>query len=467
MKLNFRIIGIFTLISLVSLASCKKDPTEAEIQAKLNTEIMQWMYDAMDEVYYWSNKLPSYSSVQSETDPEAFFNSLLYTTEDKWSWLTDDYAALQEEFAGTPKSMGISPIPGLFSGTDKVFIVVAYVYPGSPADEAGIKRGDIIMRINDKELNTENYYALFSQSSYTVTLGNYFNGSISLSSKTYSLTARIIDSNPIVFDTLFEINSNKIAYVSYVEFISGENNVLLDEFGLLMDDFKSKGATDLIVDLRYNPGGEITAANYLASCIAPATAITNKSVFVKFLYNSLVQLYFENEYGPNSENLVNKFTNTGHNIDFSRVFFLVSDRSASASELLMIGLEPYMDVYQIGDSTYGKYTGAWVLTDTNDPPKHNWAIVPIVSKYSNAVGLTGFKNGLEPDFYIKDKLLGAKAFGDLSDPMLSKAVEIITGDASKKKSAIDQMDFKKLKDPSFSIKANLILEKPDLKELLK
>ena len=461
MKSKYSIIVSILVLTSICFFSCKKEESDAEKLAKLNSEIMEWMYDAMDEVYFWNSTIPAYSLVKNETDPKAFFESLIYTQEDRWSWLTEDYASLMEEFDGTPTSMGISPAFGRFSGTDKVFIIVSYVYPGSPAERAGIERGDIIIKINGAELTTANYYDLFDQNSYTVTLGHYFNGSISESSNVVSLTAEIIDSNPIVFDTILEINSHKIAYMVYVEFISGENDILLDDFGMQIDEFKSQGITDLIIDLRYNPGGEITAANYLASCLAPLSVVSDKEIFVEFIYNPEIQLYFENYYGSDSENLVNRFKSTGHNIDLNRIYFITSDNSASASELLMIGLEPYMEVIQVGDTTYGKYTGAWVLADTNEPPKHNWAIVPIVSKYSNSAGFTDFKNGLYPDYALDDELLGAKQFGDLEDPMLGKAVELITGNpAPFKKSFANPILYQKLRYPSQNIKTNLFLPKP-------
>jgi carboxyl-terminal processing protease len=447
---------------LLSMFSCIEDNPEPDpvipidSTAVLNAKIMGWMYGAMDEVYFWSAHLPDPNTLVNETDPEVFFDKLIYKQEDRWSWLTKDYVALMEEFAGTPTSMGMSPVFGRFHESDQVFILISFVYPDSPASRAGIKRGDIIMKINGEELNISNYIDLFNQISFTVNLGEYNNGTISALPELISLSAEVINSDPVVFDTVLSIGGHKIGYLTYVEFISGTNNNLLDEFGTLIDEFKNKGVSDLVVDLRYNPGGEITAANYLASSLAPLAEVNSKEVFVRFEYNSLVQKYFKDTQGQNSPNLVNLFSSNSHNLDLNRIYFLTGDHSASASELLIIGLKPYMEVIQIGDSTYGKYTGAWVITDTNDPPQHNWAIVPIVSKYSNADGFTDFADGLVPDYYIKDNLLEAKPFGSIEDPMLAKAIELITGQSfGIKKETITYRKYLHLTNPSELIKYNL------------
>ena len=170
-------------------------------------------------------------------------------------------------------------------------------------------------------------------------------------------------------------------------------------------------------------------AQYLASCLAPASAVTNQDLLVRNQYNQEVNDYLVKTDGANSEAMVTKFSDNGHNLDLSRVFFITSWGTASASELVITGLQPYMQVTTIGDTTVGKYTGMWVIPDTNDPPKHNWAMMPVVMKYANADGYTDFENGLVPDYYVRDDLKSAKPFGDLSDPMLAKALEVVTGQA--------------------------------------
>ena len=106
---------------------------------------------------------------------------------------------------------------------------------------------------------------------------------------------------------------------------------------------------------------------------------------------------------------------------------LTSGTTASASELVINGLKPYMDVVVIGENTFGKFYGSYLLYDQNDPPKHNWAIAPVVLKYANANGVTDFANGISPDIYLQDDLLKATSFGDEADQMLATAIAFLNG----------------------------------------
>jgi len=88
----------------------------------------------------------------------------------------------------------------------------------------------------------------------------------------------------------------------------------------------------------------------------------------------------------------------------------------------------------VGDTTYGKYTGSITLKPEDyyeNPTAYadykNWGIQPIVFRFANAQGLTNFKNGFAPNYRVADELLPAFPLGDLSEPLLKKAVEDITG----------------------------------------
>ncbi|HKJ42230.1 MAG TPA: PDZ domain-containing protein, partial [Sunxiuqinia sp.] len=119
--------------------------------------INKWISESMIQVYLWNDLIPKVN-YQKEPNPTAFFYKMLNKPIDRWSFITNDYASLNAEFSGVPETMGYDPAFYRYSNSDKsVFIVIDYVYPGSPAAEAGLKRGDIIVSINNNPLNTSNY----------------------------------------------------------------------------------------------------------------------------------------------------------------------------------------------------------------------------------------------------------------------------------------------------------------------
>lgn len=403
--------------------SCEKDDNTKATVDEETLAINHWIKGNMENYYFWNDYMPTDIDVEQESDPIDYFDKLLYTTLDRWSWITDDYASLAAVFNGTPVTMGYDPSFYLYGSGEEVLMVVNYVYPESAAAKAGLERGDIILSINNTMMDTSNYYDLYSGSSYSVQLGALSNNSLSLTGESIDLTAEVTSTDPAIFNHVFEVNGKKIGYLVYVEFVAGTNDGFLTELDNIFNNFKSEGISDLIIDLRYNPGGEIDASTYLASEIAPTSVVTGEKVMVNMEYNTELQAFLEDNKNDYPGYLSYTFSNNSSNINMSRVYFLTGSRTASASELLITGLEPYMEVIKIGESTHGKYTGAWVIPDDND----EWAMIPIVMKYSNINGYTDFVNGLSPNYSIEDVVIDAPAFGDFSDPMLAKAIDLIAG----------------------------------------
>jgi carboxyl-terminal processing protease len=224
------------------------------------------------------------------------------------------------------------------------------------------------------------------------------------------------------------------------------------------------------MDLRYNPGGDLMLTSYIASTLAPASAVQDSAIFINMVWNDRYNQYWADSDldndgradGQESEQLRFRMPPSDFNLDLSQVYFLTTGGSASASESLMVGLYPYMDVIQIGTPTYGKCYGSIPVRDWEEPKRHNWVMLPIVIKYSNADGFTDFVDGIEPDFLIPDNLLYAKPFGSLEDPLLAKALEEITGVSPLvRKSVQPETRFEPFRVP-IKLLPELMLELPEM-----
>lgn len=243
------------------------------------------------------------------------------------------------------------------------------------------------------------------------------------------LSATVFQENPIHLDTVLDVNGQKIAYLVYNQFIPSPNNTDNNEYdnrlNQIFENFKAAGASELIIDLRYNPGGFVSSAVTLASLIAPG--VTDNDLFYRQGFNDELQAGLTQEFGPDffNENFRELSGNIGNQIN--RVFFLVTGSSASASELVINGLIPYMNVTLIGERTVGKNVGSITITD-DENEDNNWALQPIVMKSFNSEGRSDYAAGFIPDIEVAE---GSELppFGDISDPLLGSALLAISGSA--------------------------------------
>lgn len=440
MKKIFRSTIVLALL-LIPCACEEPEPTEQEI-------ILEWIWEVMNDIYLWADEVEQDLYPPDETDPEVFFESIL-NEKDRFSWIVDDYQELINSFNNITLSSGISPAFVRINNSDQVVIIVEYVSKESPAENAGIKRGDIIASINGETMNVENYTDLFYQESLMFEFAEYTDSGLVNTDREVSITAKVIEENPVIHHELIDYQDQRIGYIAYTGFSLGEQNKWLDSVNLVFANYLEENISHVIMDIRYNSGGAISVAQHIASVLAPASVIASNEPFVFYQWNKTYQDQFTNDEGADSRNLVRKFDEDPvYNLDLEKVYFLTTGHSASASELLITGLDPYMDVIQIGENTFGKCYGSITIPDLEEPPRHNWAMQPIVFKYANALGYTDFDEGLEPDVFVEENIVDLKPFGDISDPMLAKALEMITGTApSTLKSAVRTIDYTLLPDP--------------------
>lgn len=398
-----------------------------------NQTVNNWIYENMNVYYLWGDKMGAKANTDLGRVPDKYFESILYQygTTDRFSWIDEDAEALVASLQGITKSAGFSYTPFLAGpNTKDVIFAVRYSIKDSPAAAAGLIRGDIITKVNGTTIDTLNYRTILSPENLTFTLGERSGTSYVSTGKTISVTKAVIQNYPSHFNSIIEAGDKKIGYLVYTQFIPGAtvngvtNTQFDNELRTIFGQFKAQGVSELVLDLRYNGGGYISSSDVLSSLIVknlkPGT-LMNKQIWsenARKLINepeSWYESYWRNE--PN---------NLGN---LNRVFILTSGSTASASELVINNLKPFMEVILVGGNTYGKDVGSITIDDRRNNYRWKWGLQPIVLRTVNAVGDAsyGTKSGFTPDYTVNDNVLPYRPFGDPSETLLKVALEKITG----------------------------------------
>jgi len=376
-----KILYIAIAVFAAALSSCKKDNKTAVASTSDLLKDSLYLYEKED--YLWNNAIPSYTvfnprSYMGDNDMSALSKEIFaisqlqinpstgkpyeyYPTDPtspKYSFI--DNGTETASLNGTNGDFGFEPI---YIGINDLRI--KYVYAGSPAGLAGLQRGDEITSINgNSDLTNDDggnvnfvINAVYYSSTITLTVTKLDGTTANVTLNTASYTV-----NPVLAYKTFNLGSGHIvgyiAFNSFTELSNAQPN--LDN---AFNYFISQGANDLVVDLRYNGGGAGETAEYMDDLIVPAGK-SNTLMYTKY-FNSGLQ---SNQYPL----LAKKYTITSgsflpanNKVDFSkklslainRVFFIVTNATASSSELTINNLRPEMTVQLIGDTTYGKPVG--------------------------------------------------------------------------------------------------------------
>ncbi|WP_281322516.1 S41 family peptidase [Flavobacterium aestivum] len=441
MKTSFKII-LLLFIAFFTLQSCEDMD---DVAAPENLEVNDFIWKGLNLYYLWQADVPDLADnrfanqadlnafLRGYPTPEALFDALRVSKSiDRFSWIVSDYRELEGMLQGTTKNDGVDF--GLYrksSNPEEIFGWVRYIIPNSDASTKAIKRGDIFYAVNGTQLTASNYQTLLLNSeNYTLNLADYNNGQITPNGKSVTLTKTELSENPILVNNVIEASGHKIGYLMYNGFYPNYDSQLNDAFATL----KSQGITDLVLDLRYNGGGSVQTATRLASMI---TGQFTDKIFSKQKWNAKINAYFESE---DPEALNNIFTNNIqgtpiNSLNLTKIYILTTKSTASASELVINGLKPYIDVVQIGDITTGKNVGSITIYDSptfgkeNRNPNHRYAMQPIVLKIVNANDFGDYFNGLTPTYSLKENLADLGVLGTSTEPLLSTAIGKITGTA--------------------------------------
>ena len=414
--------------------------------------VHQFIWESLNELYLWQAEVDDLSDnikpvgssaynqlISTNQEPEAFFESLKHP-DDRHSRITSNFEDLENSIKGIDASNGVEFI--LFpSGTGNGVVgIVTHILENSDAFSKDIKRGDIFMGVNGELLSFSNFYGLLygDQISYTLNMANKIGSGFSLNGKNIDLTKEDnFQTNPIQVNKVIQMGGKKIAYLMYTQFSQGFDQ----ELNSVFSKFKSEGVDELILDLRYNRGGLTKTALYLSGMI---TGQFTGQIFSQKIWNKKVTDYYEsiNSTDWMKDLFVSEMDDKTviNSLNLNRVYIITSSNSASASEMVINGLSPFINVIQLGEATYGKNVGGLAVvydyidnTNRTINPDHSYAISPITFRVANSEGFSDYANGLNPSdgFELTEDLLNMGVLGDSNEPLLALALNHITGNSAR------------------------------------
>jgi carboxyl-terminal processing protease len=374
--INYRLLHPLLLIGMLGciFASCTKEVDDPSQTETVNKKVYQYM----KYFYYWNEELPSINPTKYESPGkvlEALRNPL-----DRWSYMMSRTEYISYFQQGSYIGYGLS-----FRGDDSANLVVAFVYNDSPLKAKGVERGWKLKSVNGTTISPSvDFTTLFGANSVGVSNEMVFED---LDGKldTISSSKKEVSINTVLEKKILDTGTEKVGYLAFESFIAPSKDELNDAFSY----FNTTGINDLVVDLRYNGGGQMDIAVQLAGLIA--SDIAGGRNFVNIHYNNILATQYDT-----SLSIPTGVTSPG----LHRVFFIADRGSASASEVVINGLEPWMDVQIVGDSTYGKPMGMNVF----DFDPYDYVLIPICFKLSNANNYGDYFDGLPPDAFADDDL---------------------------------------------------------------
>ena len=454
-KNNIALAATATLLALTS-ASCSDDDntpahnggnnggiTGTTISAttiKANT----FVQDVMSTYYYWADEMPQLDPTK-QSDTKEYFYSLL-SSKDRFSYISDDAQATQDEFDGKYTDFGWEYSLSYISSTsDNVAAIITFVHDNTPASRAGARRGDIITAVNGTTITDKNYSNVFVDATGGTFSGlHYTDGNEETVS--YTMTAASLTLSSVTRTALFNLdNGKKAGYLFYTSYSAAFNQELKAAF----EQLKAEGAEEMILDLRYNTGGDMSAMSTMVDILAPRSVVEAGKDMLCYDYNDIL----ESELGYTEDATMEHFADTvGINMDLSRLVVLTGGSTYSASEATIWVLKPYMDVTLVGDTTGGKNSMMYVMSPENftrsdgqpyySSTINNWLIMPIVAIYKNSNHEsfdTSEGKGLAPDVLARDLAgLMNKGIRDLGDPeetLTAAALRVLNGKVATNKSA--------------------------------
>ena len=450
-----KIFLIPILFCLLLFAGCSDDtPNEQEVK----DEYAAWKYvnafahGTMSQYYLWKDEIAKDLDAWDWewSEPKAKVQKIRYKENgkdvDRWTQVYDNFS---EKTANIVTTYGFEYALYQAGSSKQLVLVTTLVYPGSPAEKAGLKRGNLIVGLNNEPITTDNYQQLPTLASAELMVQTHS------SQKVVKMQAVSMYEDPVVLDSIYRWDDKKVGYLFYNQF----NVLSCEKLISVCKRFKNEGVSELILDLRYNLGGNSVVHQLLASMLAPEENVARNDVYLKRGHNkdyteelrlkgdSMEQRFQFKEWAINGEKF--DYDLSDANIGITKLYALTSGKTASASEALLIGLRPYLDIEIIGETTRGKFCGGYNLLaadwfqsmvdtyreegrdfyaehpDLADWKTHvaDWGMYVITDYFTDKTGTRpDFSKGISPDFKVADAPFETYPLGDEREVLLHAAL---------------------------------------------
>ena len=360
---------------------------------------VSYVRDSLQDWYYWYQELwdPDTGSFAS---PEDYLEAVRYKPIDtSYSYITSKAAS--DAFYSDSQYIGFGFSYQRPSPTE---LRITQTFPGGPAAEAGFDRGDWLLTVNGKAvtelLSTGEIDTIFGPEQEGVSVEVTWRD-LGGAQHRATLVKRKVTIPTVSQTAVLDAGGTSVGYVHFRDFVEPSVAALDTAFTQL----RSRGAKELVLDLRYNGGGLVSVAQHLAGLIAGPPTVGK--VFVRFTHNDK----------RSSQDSTYDFESLPQALGVKRLVVVTTTGSASASEAVVNGLRPYMDVKTVGDRSYGKPVGQYGF-DFCDK-----VLYPVCFLVTNARGEADFFDGIPADCAATDDV--DHALASPQEASLAEALHVV------------------------------------------